>query len=283
MPWDIVCNMIYCIWYPSGGFGYFVNAIVSLYGKNFAKADHGELNFSATGDSHQYTLAAPKYLHDQDDYDFCFDQNKNYTVLIDNGINNETDRFKSFFFQATTIKICYSDHSWPIVAKTMIEKAMAVSMESQVDIDSNLWPDTDPWAYREKYFLFLRDHELRYAWNPDSTGINLHVDDLLDYHHLHSKLQTLFEIESFKHDWHAWRDANKKYIDPISIADGVIKAIQSQQSLPLDNIIDTWTQSVIYYYIWLQYDFEVPHNDYSEWFTNTTDIVKMLKHHKIIT
>jgi len=275
--------MIYCVWYPSGGFGHFVSATISLYGKNFVKKDNDKLYFSSTGDSHQYALAAPKYFHDPKDYQFDFDQNKNYTVLIDNGINNSTEKFKSFFPQATTIKICYSDLSWPIVAKTMIEKAMDVSFGSQVDLDSDQWNSRDQWAYREKYFLFLRDHELRYAWKPGSTDVNLHVDDLLEYYHLHSKLQTLFEIKSFEHDWHAWRDANKKYIDPISIADGVIQSIQARQSMSLGYITDTWTQSVIYYYIWLQYDFEVPHNDYSDWFTNATDIVKMLKQHKIIT
>lgn len=275
--------MIYCIWYPSGGFGHFVNAIISLYGNNFAKVHNDELTFSATGDSHQYDLAAPKYLHDPDDYQFAFDQTKNYTVLIDNGINNQTDKFKSFFPQATTIKICYSDCSWPIIARTMIEKAMAVSLESQIELDSDCWTEHDPWAYREKYFLFLRDHDLRLAWRPNSTDIHLHVDDLLDYDQFRSKLQTLFEIDSFEADWRAWYNANKKYTDPISIADSVIKSIQAQQSLPLDTITDTWTQAVIYYYIWLQYNFEVPHNDYSEWFTNTTDIVRMLKHYKIIT
>jgi len=274
--------MIYCIWYPSGGFGHFVNAIISLYGKNFAKSDHAELNLSSTGDSHQYALAAPKYLHDPDDYNFEFDQNKNYTVLIDNGINNQTDRFKSFFPKATIIKICYSDGSWPIIARTMIEKAMDVSFESQVNLDLDLWNNQDQWSYREKYFLFLRDHELRPEWKPDNTSIHLCVDDLLDYAQFYSKLQTLFEIESFEDVWHAWRDTNKKYIDPISIADKVIKTIRARELLPLDHVTDSWTQAVIYYYIWLQYNFEVPHNDYSEWFTNTMDIVKMLDKHNII-
>jgi hypothetical protein len=274
--------MIYCVWYPAGGFGHFVNAIISLYGKNFVKAHNDELTFSSTGDSHQYSLAAPKYWHDPDNYEFNFDQNKNYTVLIDNGNNNHTDRFKSFFPEATTVKICYSDHSWPIIARTMIEKAMVVSFESQVDPDLDRWTDRGPWTYREKYFLFLRDHDLRSAWRPDHN-IHLHVDDLLNYEQFRLKLLTLVEIESFEDDWNAWREANKKYIDPISIADSVIKSIYTQQSLPLDNVTDLWTQAVIYYYIWLQYNFEVPHNDYSEWFTNTTDIVKMLKHYKIIT
>ena len=274
--------MIYCVWYPAGGFGHFVNAIISLYGKNFVKAEHSDLIFGPSGDSHQHALAAPKYFHDPEDYQFNFDQNKNHTVLIDNGINNHTDRFKSFFHEATTIKICYSDHSWPIIARTMIEKAMAVSLESQVDLDSDQWTDQDPWAYREKYFLFLRDHELRYAWRSDSTNINLHVDDLLDYHQFYSKLQAMFEIHSFEDDWTRWRNANKKYIDPVAISNDVMTSIKTQQSMSLNNITDTWTQSIIYYYIWLNYNFEVPHNDYSDWFTNTTDIVKMLEDYKII-
>lgn len=275
--------MIYCIWYPSGGFGHFVNAIISSYGKNFAKADNVDLKFSPNGDSHQYALAAPKYknFYNPDDYQFDFDSNKNYTVLVDNGIQNQTDNFKNAFPQANIIKICYSDHSWPIVARTMIEKAMAVNFDSEVILNEGCWPVEDQWAYREKYFLFLRDHTLRHAWKPDDTTINLQVDQLLEYPQFYHKIQTLFEIDPFEDDWTAWRVANKQYIDPVSIANDVIKSIVNQQSLPLDTITDVWTQSVIYYYIWLQYNFEVPHNDYSEWFTNTSEIVIMLKHYKI--
>jgi len=273
--------MIYCVWYPSGGFGHFVSATISLYGKNFVKKDNDKLYFSSTGDSHQYALAAPKYFHDPKDYQFDFDQNKNYTVLIDNGIQNQTDKFKNVFPHAQVIKICYSDLSWPIVARTMIEKAMQVDFDLEVPLDQTGWADNGQWAFREKYFLFLRDHELRHAWRPNITDINLHVDDLLDYPRFYNKIQELFEIDSFEHDWHAWRAANKKYIDPVSIANNIVTSIKSRRSLPVDTITDTWTQSVVYYYIWLQYNFEVPHNDYSDWFTNTTDIVRMLEQHKI--
>ena len=27
--------MIYCVWYPSGGFGHFINAVLTLYSKDF--------------------------------------------------------------------------------------------------------------------------------------------------------------------------------------------------------------------------------------------------------
>ena len=274
--------MIYCIWYPSGGFGHFVNAIISSYGRDFSKLDNNQLKFSSTGDIHQYILAAPKYLHDPENYQFDFDESKNYTVLIDNGINNQNDKFKNVFPHAKVIKICYSDHSWPIVARTMIEKAMQVNFDLEISIDKECWPDYSQWAYREKYFLFLRDHELRSAWKSNHTDINLHVDDLLDYLEFYNKIQQIGEINPFEDDWNNWRVANKSYIDPISIANDVMKSIRTRQSLPIDTITDIWTQSVVYSYIWLEYNFEVPHNDYSEWFTNTTDIVRMLKNYNII-
>ena len=163
--------MIYCIWYPAGGFGHFVNAIISLYGKNFAKVPDADLKFSSIGDSHQYALAAPTYFYDPEDYKFDFDENKNYTVLIDNGIHNQTQKFKNVFPQAKVIKICYSDHSWPIIARTMIEKAMRSNLESEVDVDQASWPSKDHWARREKYFLFIRDHELRYGWRQQLEGL----------------------------------------------------------------------------------------------------------------
>ena len=52
--------------------------------------------------------------------------------------------------------------------------------------------------------------------------------------------------------------------------------VKNKKSAELTTITDIWTQSVVYYYIWLEFGVEVPHNDYSDWFTNTDDIVKML-------
>jgi hypothetical protein len=262
--------MIYCVWYPSGGFGHFINAVLSLYGTNFARPKN-QLEFSANGSSHSLDLCAKKYRHDPDNYWFDFDPNINYSVLIDNGINNQGEKFRTAFPGACVIRICYTDHSWPVIARTMIAKAIVNNINTQLPS----W-DTADWAVREKYFLFLRDHELRSAWRPTDDFI-VHVDDLFEYSQFYNALVSCgVELSNFETIWNQWRSANRLYIDPVQTAQGIINKIKQKINQDLSNISDLWTQAVIYYFIWLEFGIEVPHNDYADWFTNTNDIVIML-------
>jgi hypothetical protein len=270
--------MIYCVWYPSGGFGHFINAILTLYGKNFVRPVKS-LKFSNNGNSHNLDLVVPKYLHDcwPGGIEFCND--KNYCVLIDNGINNETEQFKLTFPNSILVKICYSDRSWPIVARTMIDKAMESSIEEQLPVDN--WNTSEPWAQREKYFLFLRDHALRHAWKSNDDNA-LYIEELYnDYDEFFSSLNAVAKIDHCQDLWVDWRKANAKYFDSITLADRILRDVVTNQATDLSDVKDIWTQSVVYYYIWLRFKVEVPHNDYSNWFTNTKDIVKMLKDHGV--
>jgi hypothetical protein len=274
--------MIYCVWYPSGGFGHFVNAVLTLHGKNFARPRATQLNFSNNGNSHDLDLVVPKYLHDPDHYSFDFDPALNYSVLIDNGINNEGTRYRQSFPSAVTVKICYSDWTWPVVARTMIEKAMNLEFDQVMVVDNALWPEQEPWAQREKYFLYLRDHHLRCNWRPATDCQNMDIKCLLNYQSMHQALTDAgIVVDSFENLWQQWRLHNNQYIDPIEIAHSVVGAVQQRKDFDLQQIKDIWTQSVIYYYIWLLYGFEVPHNDHANWFTNTKEIVTMLDKHGV--
>jgi hypothetical protein len=71
------------------------------------------------------------------------------------------------------------------------------------------------------------------------------------------------------------------YIDPIKDAKSVLNYVKMQWSSDLTHVTDIWTQAVVYYYIWLEFGIEVPHNDYADWFTNTNDIVIMLDKHGV--
>jgi hypothetical protein len=269
--------MICCIWYPSGGFGHYINAIISLYGEGF-KRPSNNLLFSPEGNSHNLELIAPKYFHDPESYNFDFDSNFNYTVLIDNGINNQGEQFKQFFQGATTIKIGYSDWSWPVVANTMIVKAMNTDIDLEARANKNAWSTSEDWAIRENYFLYLRDHPLRYSWRP---GQDCYFDvlDIFNKERLVAQLQKLnIVLQSFDHQ--LFITHNLKYIQPIITAQKIITAVKNCQEIKIDKC-DLWTQAVVYYYLWLEYNFEVPHNNYSNWFTNTTDIVTMLKDHGV--
>jgi hypothetical protein len=271
--------MIYCVWYPSGGFGHFINAVLTLHGENFVRPNKNSLTFSPTGDSHNLVdLVVAKYSHNHWPGGIKFLDDKNYCVLIDNGINDQNDNFKSMFPQAKVIKICYSIHSWPIVARTMIEKAMLSSLEEQLTIDQ--WDVDQPWARREKYFLFLRDHHLRHAWG-ESNEPSLDVYTLFDYNNFFTALNSLVEVQHFSKLWTEWRLANATYVNPVDCAKSILSNIAHKQWYDITDISDVWTQAVIYYYIWIQYKVEVPHNDYANWFTNTKEIAIMLKQHGV--
>ena len=272
--------MIYCVWYPSGGFGHFINAILSLHGKNFVRPKK-QLKFSHNGNSHNLDLVVPKYLHGVWTETFEFTDKKNYSVLIDNGINNESEQFKSVFPTASIIKICYTDYTWPIVARTMIDKAMESSIEHELPVSN--WNTQDLWARREKYFLFLRDHALRSAWRSNSIDFALKIDDMIEYADLLIAIESCgIELDSFDDIWKQWQAANQKYIAPVQDAKTVIDCVKNNVSFDLRHVTDVWNQAVIYYYICLEFGIEVPHNDYSNWFTNTQEIVTMLNKHGVL-
>ena len=270
--------MIYCIWYPSGGFGHFINGILSLYGKNFLRPKSNSITFSDNGNSHALDLIAPKYTHKTKDYNFKFHDHINYSVLVDNGINTEEEKFRSTFPSAHIIKICYDDVSWPIVAKTMIDKAMQSSIEVELNDNRNIWQCNHSWAERERYFLFLRDHPLRQAWKPNPTTTNWSVNDMLDYSVLTEQMASAcIVVSDFRSLWNKWYAANKKFIDPVTDARAVVQAIKNNSNLKLDHISDIWNQSVLYYFLWLEFGQEVPHNDYADFFKDTNQIKQWLK------
>ena len=273
--------MIYCVWYPAGGFGHFINAVLTLHGRDFVRPETQSYYFSKKGDSHDLQLVAPKYFHNTDNYDFNFESENHYSVLIDNGINDESTEFLKFFPGSTVIKICYSDYTWPIVSQTMIEKAMGKEMFQEITRDDT-WIGDSIWALREKYFLFLRDHNLRHAWRINKDYNYIDIDDLLSYNQFTQCLNALgIETDDFQTLWTQWNQANQKYISPCAVAKQVIDDVKNKVETDIEHITDIWTQSIIYYYIWLEFKFEVPHNDYSKWFTNTKEIAIMLDKHGV--
>jgi hypothetical protein len=268
---------IYCLWYPTGGFGHWVSACIGMLADGFVENTSDQINFSATGDSHQAKIMAPKYLHDADDYRFEFDPNQRYVVLIDNGINSESKKFQRFFPGASIIKICYDDTSWPVVAATMITKTQG-SMHEQLSPDCGSWLEDADWARREKYFLYLRDHHLRHAWRRDPDAHCLMVNDLLD---VNTMMHTLDRIGIPLRDatvlWQQWRRANDAYIAPVEMAIKVLQALSNGSMLDISAVKDLWWQAVINYFIYITHGLEVPANDYADWFSDWNELCKFVQ------
>lgn len=269
--------MIYCIWYPCGGFGHFLNGIISLRGENFLRPNNREIEFGSNGHSHNLDTPVPTYYHDPKTWNYNFSENKNYSVLIDNGVNNESKRFLNFFHDTpTVIKLCYDDYSWPVLASTMICKAMLSNLEQTLSTDE--WNTDADWAQREKYFLFLRDHPLRHAWRSESNFHCINIGDLTDYHGLESTLKSCnIKISKFDDIWTEWWNCNSVYFRPILEAENIVRNFDQIPCQDLTHIKDLWTQAVVYYYIWLKFGIEVPHNTYADWFSNTGDLYDIVR------
>jgi len=268
--------MIYCIWYPSGGFGHYINTILSVYGKDF-KRPKNKVAFGSTGDLHQVDLVLKKYKHNPDEYQLpSVSPDTNYSVLIDNGINDESDRFKDFFRGQKIIKICYTDRSWPVVAQTAIIKAMTTDLSRELSLDEN-WPNCQDWAVREKYFLYLRDHFLRYKWRHDSECDTVSLDCFFNYESLAATLSKIGIVFDPFYDFHqSMLSANQKYFSGVIWAEKVLDALKTNQNMDLSRITSLWDQAVINYFIHKEFGIEIPANDYAHWFADTHEIKHLL-------
>jgi hypothetical protein len=267
---------IVCVWYPSGGFGNFINATLTLHGVNFVRPDKTHYKFGGNGDSHDIGFTAPFFCID--DYFFDFNSSdKNYVVLVDNGIVNESKNFADYFPNSKIIKVSYSHKTWPIVAYTSIHKAMNSSINIELKVDQDLWPNQQNWSQREKYFLFLCEHHYRLMWKPESGFCNLLVDDLLDYQGFRNQLAEFGILTTdFSQLWDTWFSVNQQYIAPVIFGQKVINAVVDQQSMDLSQCKDLWTQAVVNYMIWNQFGCVVPANDFADWFVNSDQIVTLL-------
>jgi hypothetical protein len=205
------------------------------------------------------------------------DPGLDHSVLIDNGIEDETVDFLHFFPQAKLIKICYDDKTWPIVAQTHIIKAMQSDLDSEIALDIDLWPDAADWARREKYFLYLRDHDFRHRWRPDHLSVPFHLKYLLEYDSMIQEFDGLgITVRGSEKIWQQWFASNEKYLSPVLLAQDVIRSINNGQNRDLSHIKDLWTQAVIYYFIWLEFGKEIPHNDYADFFPDTDAMTRFL-------
>lgn len=267
--------MIYCIWYPSGGFGHFINALLSLYGDNFVRP-RGAAIFSTTGNLHELDTILPKYQHNQAYPPPVTDPCQNYCVLIDNGINDESSFFKKTFPQSSTIKICYDDRTWPIVAHTMIVKAMNTDLTKELPLDKN-WDSKEVWAKREKFFLYLRDHPLRYCWKPDQTCYNLQLETILRHGDLKNFLDKLsITTTNFQLLHDQMLHHNQEYLRVLFWSDKIIEALDNDQPIDISHISNIWDQAAINYFLYVNYGIEIPANDYADWFQNTAQIKNLL-------
>jgi hypothetical protein len=262
--------MIYCVWYPSGGFGHYIGAVISFYGKNFIRP-LTKLDFSSNGNSHAVKLLAPTWIDDPDSYSYNFDPARNHCVLIDNGVTSQSEKFKSVIPNPIILKIIFDDWSLPVIAHTMVVKAMRSSLEAHCLQD--IWWSNQDWSKRQKFFIFLRDHKCRGLWNADNTCVNIDIADIVNYQKFKLKLESAgLVLADFSTKHQEWCVANEAYIKPALVAQEVVNYVAGNEAFALNHITDLWTQAVVYYYLWVRYGVELDHHKQVAFFKDTTEI-----------
>jgi hypothetical protein len=280
--------------YPSGGYGYYLTRLINAFITNVVKTSD-DFSFDSVGTSHQLPLVAGDVHFDQnknlisisDEYQVEIAQKKYILIPYCTGIqSDDVTSLTNAFPNAKIIRLYYEDDTWPLVFQNCITKAALETLETAVEFDHTVFGSSDDWAKRENFYLLLKNHHFRHMWNQcDSTRfLNINILDLLTKpenclrsiaNYIHG---TVIDLDALQTRHQQFLDSNSNTVRHLEILH-IVKNLKLTQSLK--HIDHLYQQAVLNFYLQLRYKFEVLPNDYSDWFTNTTDIVKMLEDHNI--
>lgn len=279
------------IQYPSGGFGHFLHVVLNRFCPGFSNIDKN-YKFGPGGDSHDYPCLLPKY-YTKDSFNVAVYQkiietlsNDYVTFLIDCGLNDDSDSWKQFVRVDNLIRICYNDRSWPLLAKMFYTRCMSAVDQKKYRIEDfilpeeTLWPGRPDWAIREKFFLYLRDHQFRKYWRPTADAHNIEITTLFDYDLLRTEIAE-WNPNAFDGFYKNWFEKNREHFDFYFHANQISTAIKKNIPMDIRSTKDIFTQATVYYFLWLDYEFAVPHNEHANWFNNTHEIVALLQKNQI--
>lgn len=283
-------DKLYAIQYPSGSFGHFTHLILSNFGENFVREEKQPVFAKNGGNSHFTSSKIRKFYRVEtykkyaetklyENYITITDDKFFTTVLIDSGIGSDTDEFLKYFPGCKYVRIVYDDFSWPLSAKAFYTRCMShvhnknMNIEDFIKPEMDLWDSNDDWVVREKYFLFLKDHEFRHKWRPNKTAINIPVTSYLEY----SKLKMSIPNTSNFHDlYNSFYSSNKEHFIWFASCVDILNALKLNEEVDLSHITDLFSQATINYYVHLLFDFEIPAWDFKNWFSNTKEILDLV-------
>ena len=280
--------------YPSGGYGFYLARLINSFVTNVVRTPDLFL-FDHLGTSHALPLVAGEIHAEQNrtlrgvdiEYKKAIDQQKYIIIPYCPGIQNDsTDDLKKNFTHAKIIRLCYNDDTWPLVFQNCIVKAGTGTLEDNVEFDSKKFGSAENWARRENFSLICEHHYYRNMWKEYQHEKFLNIDI---FKLLTNPRQCLVQIADFikgtviessllpvRHQ--QFFDANPNTLMHLEILH-IVDSIGIEQDLT--HISHLYHQAVLNFYIQLKYNFVIPANDYANWFTNTKEIVTMLKNHGI--
>jgi len=289
-------NNLCFIHYPSGGYGFYLTRLINRYVSGIVKVNDN-FTFDRLGTSHSLPLVYGDLHHNKiKDFDIST-ADINYHSFIQQGnislipccpginsdlIHNTLIQYPNSLF----LRLWYDDRTWPLVFYNAIYKAMRGNIDKDIEFNENLFGSCSDWARRENFSLICKDHNLRNQWkaidHPRVHNINIlsllsnPTDCIKDIANFLNLSTDLFDIDQ-KHQ--LFLNSNPGTVTHLKMLDLVDNLIIDQ---PLSWIKELFWQGVFNFYVEKKYQITIPVNNYSNWFTSTKNVVKMLKEQGVI-
>lgn len=269
------------IHYPSGGFGHFMNALLSLCTDEFYVADSG-IDFSNSGDSHSFLLSAVKWARTNPDYKFTpFDWaqglNRRHIVLVDLGIVNDSHTtVRKKFKQNYIVRMCIDQPARSIVYQTCLYKAQKKEFEFEYDAD---WQRREEFTKQYQYCDESQDYFLN-NFQPvdDQNVVNVLISWLFtDFDLVLSTLEVGLDVEIRRDQARELHRqfllVNGRYATGLFWANRILASLDDGSNLDLSDCNTLHDQGYINYLLAKRYQIpEIPAYDYRDWFANTAQI-----------
>jgi hypothetical protein len=288
-------NLLF-IHYPSGGYGFYLTRLMNRYLNGVVKVND-KFEFDALGTSHLLPLVYG-HLHFNEHKNFDLSSSDpiyhdsihqgNYVLIpCCPGINDDmmSDTMKDYP-NSKFVRLWYDDRTWPLVFFNAIVKAMKGDINRDVHFDEKQFGSSEEWARRENFSLLLDSHCLRQEWKPNTHDRvhNVNIFSLLiDPASCLSDIANFLEVSTTtpqdlgeKHQ--DFLQCNPATVLHLKILD-TVEHLNREQTL--DWVEDLYWQGVINFYVEQKYDVLIPYNTYSNWFTDTAEIVTMAKNQGI--
>jgi len=280
--------------YPSGGYGYYFTRLINSFVTNVVQtADLFE--FDQLGTSHLLPLVAGDIHHEQnrnlysvnDCYQHDIDQQKYILIPYCPGIQNDTTtNLEVNFPNAKIARLCYYDNTWPLVFQNCITKAVVGTLGTDVEFDDKRFGSSENWARRENFDLMFAHHHYRNMWKTHEhvQFLNIDIFDLLtNPQHCLAQVADFINGTTTNLDLLPTRHQQFLNANPNTVRH--FEILHTVESLKIEkdltHITNLYQQAVINFYIQTKFNFIIPPNDYADWFTNTKEIVTMLKDHGV--
>jgi hypothetical protein len=280
--------------YPSGGYGVYLTRLINKFVTNVVQTNDDFL-FDDLGTSHSLPLVVGhihygvnRMLHAADSTHWANIKKQKYILIpYCPGIPDDTtDNLKNNFPNAKIIKLCYQDNTWPLVFQNCIVKAVQGTSEANVEFDVEKFGVLDDWARRENFSLLFEHHHYRIMWKEHvhDNWLNIDISELItDPQNCLEKVAnfiggSMINLRELPFRHQQFLNANPNTVQHLEILN-IVKNLNIDRDLT--HINQLYHQAVLNFYVQLEFNFVIPANDYANWFTNTKEIVTMLKDHGV--